>query len=175
MSFNLGDSGVVSGMIALGNESPAFDSWCAAGNSRSPNFLQRRGGEEETEIIHYNQVCQKEKTQLWARTILSLKPPLRQSKSTYGHGTAKKNSQKLVKLQKQYNMKSFSNPDDLAMEEIISSVEMSLRFGCRTTQGCGSRCRTTQRCQDQRLACSIGAFIIFKSPLFFLSNSFIEI
>jgi len=50
MSFDFGGSGVVSGMIALGNESPGSDSQCAAGNSRSPNFLQRRRGEGETEI-----------------------------------------------------------------------------------------------------------------------------
>lgn len=52
MSFNFGGSGVVSGMIALGNESHSSDSQRTAGNLRSPNFLQRRGGEGETEIIH---------------------------------------------------------------------------------------------------------------------------
>lgn len=65
-------------------------------------------------------------------------------------------------------MKSLSNPDDLIVEEIISSVEISLWHGCRTTKG------ARIKMQDQRLACSIGAFIIFK-PLFFLSNTFIEI
>ena len=44
MRFNFGGSGVVSEMIALSNESYSSDPQCTAGNSRSPNFLQRRGG-----------------------------------------------------------------------------------------------------------------------------------
>ena len=66
-------------------------------------------------------------------------------------------------------MKSLSNPDDLIVEEITSSVEMSLWHGRRTTKG--ARINT----QDQRLACSTGAFITFKPPLFVLSNTSIEI